>query len=46
MAIRKIAYLTNVPIATVGDICKRDHDSLPEPIAVLHADRLLMPSHC
>lgn len=31
MTVRQIAYLTGMPRSTVGDICKRDRDSMPAP---------------
>ena len=31
-SIRQIAYLAGMPVSTVGDICKREHDSMPEPM--------------
>lgn len=31
-SVRKIAYLTGIPVATVGDWCKLWHESLPEPM--------------
>jgi hypothetical protein len=31
-SMRRIAYLTRLPVSTVGDICKREYDGCTEPM--------------